>query len=606
MPVKRTFWIGLTAVMTLAAAALPSSGRTADVSVEVTLDRDTIGLDEQAVLQVVVSGSDQSLPPPNMPSLPMFEVYSQGRSSNLRVVNGKISASVTYRYMLLPLKPGTYPIDQIAVVHNNKRYLGNRLELTVLDQGAAAAPQLERGAEDQSGRSRDYFMEAVVDKQSPYVNEQVTLTLKFYTAVQYYGSPELAEPATTGFWTEVLGNKAPYYQKISNRTYKVIERTYALFPTQTGELTIGGASIRFNIARTDRRFRDPFDMFGDFFGGGQEVSVRSAPITIDVRPLPEQGRPADFTGTIGKFKISVAADKHEVEINQPVTLTIRISGTGNIKSVAEPVIPQLEDFRVYRASSSENVSKLNDRLGGTKVFEEVFIPRRPGTLEIPALSFSYFDPEQGQYHVLNTRATRLKVIKPEGYAASPDVPYPVPDLTIGSQARDIRYIKEKLGTPVPVGRLLLLTPIYLMVNGVPVLALVTMLLIRRHRQRMATDVGYARSRKAGKLARRRLSRARSMARVDQARGFYAEIYTALTSYVADKYNVSPHGLTSERIRELLQTRAADESLVPDVTDVLNQCDFARFAPAAVTQEEISAALKRSEEIIIRIEGVKLG
>jgi hypothetical protein len=594
------------AAASLLMAVLPLVSYAADeVAVKVSLDRDTIGLDEQAILQVVVSGTEQNLPEPQLPTLPMFEVYSQGRSSNISIVNGQISSSVTYRYMLLPQKPGTFPIDQIAVVHNNKRYKGNHLELTVLSKGTASSPRLEDQAADESGKSKDYFLEAIVDKGKPYVNEQVTLTLKFYTAVQYYGNPELSEPTTTGFWTEVLGNKAPYYQKISNRNYKVIERKYALFPTQTGELSVGRASIRFTVARRDKRFRDPFNVFGDFFGSGQEVSVSSRPLTIDVRPLPQQGRPADFTGTIGNFRINAIADKTQVEINQPVTVTIKISGSGNIKSVAEPIIPELDDFRVYRASSSENVSKLQDRLGGTKIFEEVFIPRRPGKLEIPALSFNYFDLEHNKYRTLTTRPIRVSVTKPEGYAASPDVPYSAPDLTIGSQARDIRYIKEDIGSPTPVGRVLLLTPLYLIVNGLPVVVLAAMVLIRRHREKLAADVGYARSRKASKIARRRLARAKSMAKVEQAGEFYAEIYTALTSYIADKFNISPHGLTTESIAELLQAKGADEALIQDVADLIQKCDFARFAPASMTREDIDQSLAMAEQTMTRIEGVEL-
>jgi hypothetical protein len=587
--------------LTVAQAATAAA---ADIIVEVSLDRDTIGMDEYAMLQVVVAGTVQNLPAPQMPSLPMFEVYSQGRSSNISIVNGQVSSSVTYRYMLLPKKPGTYPIDRIAVVYNNKRYRGNPVTLTVLNAGGSASPRVEERAVDRTGKSKDYFLEAVVDKKNPYVNEQVTLTLKFYTAVQYYGSPELTEPTTTGFWTEVLGNKAPYFQVINNRRYKVIERKYALFPTQTGELTIGRATIRFTVARRDRRFRDPFDIFGDFFGQGVEVTVSSLPIQIKVKPLPKKGRPADFTGTIGKFRISASADKREVEVNQPVSVTIKVTGTGNIKSVAEPVIPELDDFRVYRASSSETVSKLNDRLGGTKVFEEIFIPKRPGKLEIPALRFSYFDPEQGRYVSTATRPIRLTVIKPEGYAAQTDLPYGAPDLTIGSQARDIRYIKEDLGPLKPVGRLVLVTPLFLIVNGLPVVVLAGMVLLRKRREKLAADVGLARSRRAGKVAKKRLAKAKSQASVEHAGEFFAEIYTALTSYIADKLNVSPHGLTTERISELLQQKGVDDTLIQNLVDLIQKCDFARFAPASLTQQDIDRALAEAEETIIHIEGLK--
>jgi len=295
-----------------------------DISIDVTIDRDTVGLDEYANLQVVISGEDQNLPNPIMPTIAAIEMYSQGRSSNISIINGQVTSSVSYRYLLMPKKAGTFVIDNIALVHKNKRHKGNPVNLTVLNTSTATSTQTEEKAVDKgSGKGKDYFLEAVVDDKKPYVNEQVTLTLKFYIAVQYYGSPELSEPTTTGFWTELLGNKAPYRQVINNRRYKVIERKYALFPTQTGDLTIGRATIRVTVAG-GRQNKDPFGMFNDFFNTGKEVAVSSNPIRINVKKLPDEGKPAEFTGSIGKFNIEAAIDKKEVEVNQPVSMTLKI------------------------------------------------------------------------------------------------------------------------------------------------------------------------------------------------------------------------------------------------------------------------------------------
>ncbi len=589
-----------------ACPAIGQAGQTpgSDVSVEVSLDRDTIGMDETALLTVQISGPAQNLPQPNIPNFARFELYSQGRSSSISINNGKVSSSVTYRYMLVPSKAGTYPLNGIDLVYNNHRYKGNTVELTVLDKGTATPPELEQKATGSGGSSRDYFMEAVVDKAKPYVNEQVTLTLKFYIAVQYYGSPELVEPTTTGFWKELLGNKAPYRQKIGNRIYRVIERKYALFPTQTGELTIGQAAIRVTVADRNTRQRNPFGMFNEFFNSGKEETIRSKPVTINVQSLPERGRPDDFTGSIGAFQISAKADKRQVEVNQPVTVTIRISGTGNIKSAAEPPIPELNDFRVYLASSNESTSKIQDRLGGTKTYEQVFIPKRPGDLQIPALSYNYFDPVKNKYQKISTRPISISVIKPEGYAGPTDLPYTGPNVVVGSEAKDIRYIKSKLGDTSPVGRIVLLSPLYLVVNSLPVLLLAGTVVVRKRREKLAANVGYARSLQAGKKARKRLARARSVAKVDQGETFYAELHMALTAYIADKLNVSPYGLTTDRIKELLTDRAADETLVADTVGVLQKCDFARFAPASITQEDIDSALKTGEDVMVKLEGVR--
>lgn len=576
----------------------------AEVEVAVRIDRDTIGLDEQATLEIEVSGSVRNLPEPRLPSLPTFEVYSQGQSSNISIINGKMSSSVTYRYLLLPRKPGSFPIEQVAVVYKNKRFVGNRVELAILDKGIATTPHLQQSAADPKGGSKDYFLQAVVDKKNPYVNEQVTLTLKFYVAVQYYGSPELTEPTTIGFWTEVVGNKSPYWQNVSGRRYRVIERKYALFPTQTGELTIGRSTIRTTVAARKRSGGTRRDVFADFFGRGTDVSTSSRPIKIDVRPLPREGRPADFSGTIGRFTISATADKTEVEINQPVTVTFRLKGTGNIKSASEPNLPELEDFRVYRASSNENITVVEDKIGGTKTYEEVFIPRRVGTLDIPAIQFSYFDPGKEKYRQVTSKPIKIRVKQGEGYVDSPDMPYSAPGQAVGSEARDIRYVRSDLGDLQPMGRLTLFTPLYLAINGVPVLVLLAFVFVRRWRHKLEGDVGYARARAAGKIAKKRLTHASSLASVETAGAFYTEINAALTQYIADKLNISPYGLTSDQIKDLLEERSADDNLVRNAIELLRQCDFARFAPGTVSQSDLDAALDRARSVMTAIGGIR--
>ena len=575
-----------------------------DLSIEVTIDRDTVGLDEYANLQVVISGEEQNLPNPDMPTIAAIEMYSQGRSSSISIVNGQVNSSVSYRYLLMPKKAGTFVIDNIALVYKNKRFKGNPVNLTVLNTGTATSPKTEEQAVDQeSGKGKDYFLEAVIDNKNPYVNEQVTLTLKFYIAIQYYGSPELSEPTTTGFWSELLGNRAPYRQVINNRKYKVIERIYALFPTQTGDLTVGRATIRITVAG-DNQQRDPFGMFSDFFNTGKEVAVSSNPIRINVKKLPDEGKPKDFTGSIGKFNIEASVDKKEVEVNQPVSLTIQISGTGNIKSAAEPSMPDLEDFRIYRASSNESITKVQEKIGGTKIYEEVFIPKHPGNLEIPSLAYNYFDPETNKYKALSTKPISLRVIKPEGFVESPDLPYANPDLIVGSNARDIRYIKENIGDLKPKGYLLIETPLYLVVNGLPVLTLIGFVIYRKRKEKYASDISFARARQAGKIAKKRLSKAKSLANPSKGIEFFAEINFALTSYIADKLNISPHGLTTDQIKSLLLNKSADDNLINGISDTLKKCDFARFAPSSITQKDIDDVLAATEQHMIKLEGVQ--
>jgi hypothetical protein len=362
--------------------------------------------------------------------------------------------------------------------------------------------------------------------------------------------------------------------------------------------------IRTTIAARNQGQKDPFDIFGNVFGRGTDITVRSQPLTVKVRPLPEAGKPKDFTGTVGKFSIMVTIDKKEVEVNQPVTVVFKITGVGNIKSVAEPNMPGLSDFRIYRSSSSENMSKLNDLLGGTKIFEEVFIPGQPGEQEIPAVSYNYFDPQAGKYRTISTQAFKIKVRKPEGYAVSPDVPFTPGELSIGSESRDIRYIKTELGETQLKGEILLLTPVYIIVNGLPLAVLAGLVIVRKRREKFLADVGFARSRTASKAARKRLSKARSLAKTETLSEFYAELNLVLAAYIADKLNISPHGLTTDSIKFLLEEKQANEELVADIISVIKQCDFARFAASSLTQSDMDNSLLKIEQIMAGIEAVK--
>ena len=597
--------IGLLVICSFALFAISSetNAKISDIKIDVSLNRDTIGLDEQVILQITVSSSERNLPAPRLPTLPMFKVYSQGRSSNISITNGVVNATLTYRYILTPQKAGTFPIEQVSIVHKNRRFKGNTVELTVLSQGVATPKKLEGSAKDQKGNSRDYFLEASVDKKNPYVGQQVTLTLKFYIAVQNYGSPELSEPSMTGFWSEVIGNKPVYFQRINNRRYKVSERKYALFPTQTGELTIGRAMISATVA-SRRNIRDPFSMFGNVFGRGKDITVRSAPVTVNVKTLPTKNKPKDFTGTVGKFSITALADKRTVEVNQPVTVIFKITGVGNIKSVAEPAIPDLSDFRIYRASSSENTSRVNDKLGGTKIYEEVFIPGRPGDMTIPSISYNYFDPDSRKYQTIKTRPIKISVIKPEGYVAAPQSPFQPNNISIGNEARDIRYIKTDLGDTQPIGQVLIFRPLYIAVNSLPLAILAGLIVIRKRREKLQANVGYARSRSALRMARKRLSKARKLSNRETVLDFFAELNSALVSYIADKLNISPHGLTTDKVRELLSAREASEELIADIISIIQKCDYARYAPSTIEQEFIDESLKTVEEVMVGIEGVK--
>jgi len=578
-----------------------------DISITMSLSRNTISLNDQVYLSIKVTGPQQNLPEPQLPNLSMFDSYSQGKSTNISIVNGRVEASLEYNYLLMPRKEGTFIIKPAVIVRNRKRYESNEVTLTVTSGSGTTTPQMPgQQSTTSEGKSRDIFLTADVDRKKAYVNEQITLTIKFYHAVRLYSQPDYTPPQTTDFWTDMLTPQKTYYQVVNGRRYSIIEINTALFPTRAGELTIGRAMVTASVASRKRgRRADPFRMFDDFFGTRENVTIRSKELKIKALPLPQASKPEDFSGTVGKYKISSSADKTSVQVNQPVTVTYRISGTGNIKTIAEPVIGDLKDFRVYKASTDEKISKLNGVIGGAKTFEEVFIPRRAGKLTIPPVEFSFFDPAARKYSVLSTRPVIVDV-KPAEEGEYADIPFrSIAGRVVDPNAKDIRYIKTDVSDLALKKPLIIFRPVYLVINVIPVFVLAIALISSRRREKLASDIQYARSRGAKKRARRRLAAARKLTGSRESAKFHAEIRVAIFSYVADKLNISPHGMTSDTLLEIIRNSGADAELISSASNLLKRADFAQYSSVETPPEQITESLKMAEMILVRLEGMTI-
>lgn len=581
-----------------------------EITVGMTVSKDMIGLDEQVILSISVSGSQQNLPEPQMPNMSMFEVYSQGTSTNISIVNGRMETSVGYNYVLFPKRKGTFVIKPAVVVHNQKRFVSNEVTITVVDTPTAPGQSNQVPSSPQSGQqaeTRDVFLVTEVNKKRPYVNEQITLTVKLYHAVRIYSNPEYAAPQITGFWSESLGSPRTYTEMIDGRRYGVYEQQMALFPTRSGELEIGSAMMSVVVpVKRERRRYDPFgdNFFDGFFNRGETKTVRSRPITIEARSLPADGRPDNFSGTVGNFKISQTANKTEVDVNDPVTVTYRIHGTGNIKTVAEPAIEENLDFRIFPGKTDEKISPAGGLVGGTKIFEKVFFPKRAGQLKIPGTEFNYFDPKAVQYRTIAVKPIDLNV-NPSPIADLDETPSRT-GVIVDSKLKDILYIKTEADDLARKKPLILFRPVYLAVNLIPVLVLAVVLVGRRRQDKLNSDIGYARSRAAKKMARRRLSRAGKMVKSGNTTEFYGEIRNALFSYVADKMDISPHGLTGDRVLEIINEFGGREETVGDTRELLKRADFAQYAPSSVSSDQIRESLKLAEKVLIGLEEAKIG
>jgi len=589
-----------------------------DISISGNVDKQELTLDDQVTLTITVTGNVSNIPQPAIPDLKGFTAYSSGRSQNISIINGQVSSSVSFTYILVPNDTGDYTLGPFSINYQAKAYSTGPINIKVLprtSQQRQQAPSYtypqqpeqpqEEGVQPQHGK--ELFIETYVDKLRAYVNEQITLTFAFYQSVDLFENPVYSPASTTGFWTEDMPPQKKYYKMINGTRYLVTEIKTALFGTSAGEFTIGPARLEASVEDLQRFFsRSPFDIFGrdpfSMFKRGKPIILTTDPIKVEIASLPEENKPAGFKGDVGRFDISADIDKDTVEENQPVTLKIKIKGSGNIKTVSSPAIPDIQDVKLYDSASSENISKENYIVQGEKAFEKVVIPKKEGNYTLGPIEYSYFDPVLKDYVVkrlnpVTISATKSKEEQPEKTLYVPGVTKEDVELL----KKDIAYIKTSMPKFESRSAFLYKNRLFLLVNIFPLIILMALYLNELHRNRLKTDLGYARSLRARGVAAKRLKASRNLMQKGAVKEFYAEIYRAVIEYVGDKLNIPHASITKDALEEKLAGRGADKDAIGRVKDLFDICDMARFASANFTKDDMQKTLKDAEDIITALD-----
>jgi hypothetical protein len=574
-------------LLTVTCLVVPIVYAQGDVSFIASVNKTTLSLDDQLTLTLTVEGQMRSVPEPTLPSLEGFQVYSSGRSQQFSLVNGQFSASVSFNYVLQPTALGKHTIGPAEITLDGQTYRTQPIEVEVLE-GRVPTPTPPEQAPAAGAPPRlagqDLFVEAVVDKDEAYLGEQVTYTFRFYQGVELFGADlRYSKPETTGFWTEDLPPQNQYYQVVAGRRYLVTEVKMGLFPTAVGAQTVGPASLRIE----------------GFFSG---QNLKTDPLTVQALSLLQGGQPADFSGAVGQYQVTAWLDKSEATVNEPVTLSFKISGIGNVQTVPEPLWPELESFRSYEAKSTTHTSTENYKVQGEKTFEKLFIPREAGQYTIPSFRLTYFDPEIRAYRTAETEPLALTIRPgvPEGPSAAPGNQQKAVTLV----GRDIRHIKAAPPVLRDQGQHLYQNGLFLSSWALSPLLVIGAVLYQRQRQRLRQDVRYARLRRAHKMARQRLARAKKLMKGHDSKAFYGEVARAITGYLADKMNVPAVGLRLGEMAGELERRGADQQTVDRLNRCWAECDLGRFAPVAGSPEAMKNLLTEAEECIVCLEGLK--
>lgn len=560
----------------------------------------TVSVGEQFALSYEVNADGQNFHAPAIKDFDILSGPNQSSSTSIQIINGRTEQSVsfTFTYYLRASKEGKFTIPAASIKVNGKTVESNPVVINVVKGSAPANAQQSRGqggggqTTTQNVSGDEIFIKAFADKSNPYQGEQVTVTYKIYTKVNISQFSVTKTPTNAGFWSQPLtgNNQQPKQttEVINGEKYIVAEiQKNALFAQRSGKLTIEPleleciAQVKTQQRNSNGFFNDPF--FDNFFNTVTNVkkTVKSNVLSINVNPLPGIGKPDDFSGSVGSFTLKSDIDRSEVKTNDAVNLKITISGKGSIKLIDEPKITFPPDVEKYSSKSNDNVNTASGVISGTKTFEYLLIPRAAGVFQIPSIRFSYFDPESKTYKTLTSPEYTLKVAKGEG-GASTNIVSSVNQEEIKYIGKDIKYIETKPFALNMIGYTFFGSNLFYILLLLPLILFILFIIIWREELKKRSNVALMKLKKATKIARKRLKNAAIHLKENKQDAFYEEISLALFGYTSDKLGIHLADLSMDNIQQKLIEKNVNIEIIKQLMDTLNHCEFARFAPSAVS------------------------
>lgn len=570
---------------------------------------DVVTSDEQFTVSFVVEGnrpSDFEWEPGED-----FELLwgpQQGRSSSVQIINGKRteSSQTTYSYVIRPVKAGKFTLPKARAVVDGKEIFSKAASIEVLEGSSSAANQSASQRTSSKNTSaqtsgQDVFMVLSLDRTNVVVGEPVKAVLKLYQRTNIVGFEGADFPDFNGFWSQET--LAPSNIQFVRESYEgqiynaAVLREYALVPQHSGNIEISPAELVCLVnVRVSSGGTSMFDGFFDEFTTVRK-KVASKPVSVRVKALPS-GAPASFAGGVGEFSVTASLNRDSLAAHEASSLILKVSGRGNISLLETPKVEFPLDIEAYDPKVSSDISA--DGISGTRIYEYPFIPRSAGTFEIGPLLYSYYDVSQRRYVTVDAGTLRLSVdrgnesevsiVTPSGYAGQ----------KVANKGADIRYISMNPGDFVQKGHFFLGSGTFWTIAVLLcVMALIVWIALKRIAARRADIVGM-KNRKATKMALKRLRFAGSLLKKDLYSAFYEELHNALLGYMSDKLNMPVSELSKDRMSEVLLQNGVLEAYVAELMEILDSCEYARYAPSSGNQA-MTSDYEKAVEVISSID-----
>lgn len=574
-----------------------------DAPITATTNHTQYSTDDMVILSVTVINDDS--PQQLKPILPPFDglyVIDFDIATSVREVGGKIQTEVIYTYQLQPRRTGAITIPPIAVEVNGQIYETAPLALTV-SQGNAPVPSAGHAIPSinivppAELKEHDFYVESVVDTETPYVGQQLIYTFRFYQALNLYQKPQYEMPIFNGL--DTIGLPVQEYNlDFGDRTYLVTEIRMALFPTIDGHITIGPA----RLTLPGNFFEDP-------------VELVTNPINLQVKSLPD-GAPPGFRGAVGQFQIEAGFSPQVAVANQPSTYQVMITGIGNIKMLPQPIWPNLNGWRIFDSQSVVNADTASESLAGTRTFELVMASDRLGDFNIPPTKFVYFDPVAGQYQTISTKSMPVRIIpaptpNPDEATAiaiqalptrTPALSGSIWDSSPGADGSSVNPgLPDSLELSLPLALSLAGILFWAVCAAIPVAAIVGAGAVWVwQKQHSPTDYQVKEKTRELKQPSKKMHPALAAA-VAETDDNYKAVAQALNGYLSDMLDMQVSGLTQTDLAKQLQEYGLPKNLTDNIKNYLAESEMGRFGPK---NDDGWDLLARTDDVLLELDNIR--
>lgn len=557
-----------------------------------TICKKQVSVGEQFQVSYELNGDGKDFKSPNFTNFEIIGGPFTSTSSSVQIINGSVSRTntQTFSFHLRAIKEGTFTIPSASITVDRKKITSEPCEIIVTSSSTGASSY--SGNTNKSNNNigkKDVFLKATPNKKKVYQGEQILLTYNIYYNIPISQLSVSKSPSYSGFWTkDITDNDGSLQQSstiIDGQQYNVATiKEMVLFPQKSGNLIIDPLDLNcLAQIKQERKRTQGYDPFDDFFNdimGSSYTNVRkdikSQPITIEVEPLPTTNKPSSFKGAVGQFTFTSKIDKNELKVNDAFTLTLTISGKGNIEllELPKPVFPP--DFEVYDPKISTSVKDNALGIYGSKKAEYIIIPRVSGDFTIDDIEFSYFNPSLKKYETLKSDIHSIQVQK--GADNTSSAIYTQGQADVKYLGSDIHHINMSDNNLSITGVVFFMSPAYIVIVVVMLLMFIAALITYKKVNKFNKNQVLVKNKRATKIAKKRLNNAHKHLINNEQNNFYEEFSQALWGYISDKLNIPRSQLSMESVKEIMLGKEVSEDIVNEFIEILNNCEFARFAP----------------------------